>query len=202
MLRGWYFLRDWFLFFLHFFLSLILHTSTASTATTTVVVVTPAIYCFVCSGESWLAHPPNKSSSRPPPSPGRCRGQTMHSLLFFMREEEGQRAHWRRGSDWDVITSAEVPRAIRHCRAILVRWEISHDEIRCILLIPEGKLGHFGSKWCMASLRVQREEVMKNLRANFFTISLMDSVFKRSLPLGILHVQLFFYELAAHFSII
>lgn len=124
------------------------------TTTITTVVITPSIYYFVFFGESWPTNPHNKSSRRL--SWGRCRGQTMQSLMFFTREVQGHRARWRRASAWDVITSAEMPPATWHCSAILVRWEISRDEIRCILLIPEGKLGHFNSKLWTLSLRIKK----------------------------------------------
>lgn len=68
------------------------------------IVITPLLYCFVCFEESWLTQPPTNQAGVSPP--GRCRGQTMQSLVFFMRKVEGHRAHWCCGSDCDVIRSA------------------------------------------------------------------------------------------------
>lgn len=104
-----------------------------------------SVYCFVCLGDT-LADPlpiPSPTNQAGVPPEGRCRGQTMQSLMVFMRDVEEDGAHRRCGSDSDVVMSAETPPAVWFCRAIFVRWRLLHTEIRLILLILEGKLRHF-----------------------------------------------------------
>lgn len=108
-------------------------------------------YCFVFLGRILLC------------SPDRCRGQVMQRLVFLWEERESvPHTDAERGQQCDHACSQ--PRAIQHCNVILVRWEISPNEIRCTLLIPEGTPGLFSSEsWGVGKNVMSSGALMKHL---------------------------------------
>lgn len=107
-----------FLFFFFFFLCS--HPSSVPPPIAATI-LTLTIYCFVCLDNSWLSHPHQQIKQASPLKAGAEVKQCRAWCWLWRR--------WRDTKHIEaVIMSAEMPEGIQHCIAILVRWEISHDE--------------------------------------------------------------------------